>query len=155
MIITSRDPYTGDFRTSASIHVLPLDKKDSQELFYKVIGQGKNVEHNRNIEELLYEWKGVPLALNQIGSYVQRAQLDLEKFVRLYAKEAPRIHRVKDLYDEYPHSIATAFSVRQLDSDAKAILQAMCFFDPDKIPNELIESSLERSSFNSIVSEFE
>jgi hypothetical protein len=59
-------------------------------------------------------------------------------------------------YDEYPHSIATAFAVDQLDPDEKAMMLATCYFEPGNIPKESIRSSFDDgSAFSSIESELE
>ena len=156
IIVTSRNPYTASFRACASISVLPLNMEESVELFYNEIGRSQAPQRNLKIEKLLDDWKGVPLAINQMSSFITRVQMDLDKFVKLYSKSAPQLLRKANLYDEYPHSVATAFATEQLQEEPKAILHAMCFFDPDRIPCEVIQSSFdaetgdEEPDFNSV-----
>jgi hypothetical protein len=156
IIITQRNPYNAKFRTSASMEVRPLDLQDSMALFYKIIGQEKKAQHTADIEALFEEWEGVPLALNQIGNFVHRKKMDLQRFLNLYKKNTPRIYGTKNEYDEYPYSIVTAFAVQELDDRAKALLYAMCFLDPDNVPSELLLSNFDDDEpFNTIESEFE
>lgn len=120
-------------------------------LFYDEVGQVKSDEYNENIEKLIQSWMGVPLAINQMSSYISRVGMDLNRFVKTYSKSATRLFREGNIYAEYPHSVATAFATEQLDTEPKAILQALCFFDPDQIPNELLQSGLDNGrGFNSI-----
>ncbi|KAK4207970.1 hypothetical protein QBC37DRAFT_454147, partial [Rhypophila decipiens] len=163
IIVTSRNPYTASFRACASISVMPLNMEESVSLFYDEVGGGSpcpKEKRNPSIEKLLEEWKGVPLAINQMSSFIARVHMDLDKFVRLYSKNAPRLLEKANLYEEYPHSVATAFATEQLQPDAKAIMHAMCFFDPDRIPCEVIQSSfdleeMEDEGFNSIMCEMD
>ncbi|KAK4182102.1 hypothetical protein QBC35DRAFT_550097 [Podospora australis] len=161
IVVTSRNPYTASFRACASINVLPLNMEESIKLFYNEIGRSQLPPQNPKIEKLLGDWKGVPLAINQMSSFITRVQMDLDKFVKLYSKSAPQLLQKANLYDEYPHSVASAFATEQLQEEPKAILHAMCFFDPDRIPCEVIQSSFdmdmedEEPGFNSIVCEWD
>lgn len=158
IIVTSRNPYTASFRACASISVLPLSMEESVNLFYDEVGRSRLSERNPRIEKLLGEWRGVPLAINQMSSFITRVRMDLDKFVKLYYTSAFRLLQKANLYEEYPHSVATAFATEQLEQDPKAIMHAMCFFDPDRIPCEVIHSSFEPEEpqgFNSIMCEME
>lgn len=158
IIVTSRNPYTASFRACASISVLPLNMEESVNLFYDEVGRSHVAQQNPRIEKLLEDWKGVPLAINQMSSFITRVRMDLDQFVKLYHRSAPRLLQKANLYEEYPHSVATAFATEQLQQDPKAIMHTMCFFDPDRIPSEVIQSSLdleETRGFNSIMCEME
>lgn len=120
-------------------------------LFYDEVGQSQSEHHNERIAALIQSWMGFPLAINQMSSYVSRVGMDLNRFVKIYHKSAARLFGEENIYAEYPHSVATAFATQQLDTEAKAILQALCFFDPDQIPNELLHTGLDNGrGFNSI-----
>lgn len=156
IIVTSRNPFAASFRACGKIQVCGLSLEDSMNLFYNEVGRPEVNQHNEHIEELLQSWMGVPLAINQMGSFINRVGMDLERFVKLYSMSAARLFQKANLYEEYPHSVATAFATQQLEYDAKAILQAFCFFDPDRISSELIQSSFDvGAGFNSIRWEIE
>lgn len=151
IIVTSRDPFAASFRACCQIEVLGLNPEDSIKLFYDEVGQVKSDERNERIEALIQSWRGVPLAINQMSSYISRVGMDLNRFVKIYSKSAARLFGEENIYAEYPHSVATAFATQQLDTEAKAILQALCFFDPDQVPNELLQSGLDSGrGFNAI-----
>lgn len=156
MIVTCRSPYTASFRACSSIQVCPLSLEDSRNLFYDEVGRAKFTQHNHQVEAVLESWKGVPLAINQMSSYIRRLGVDLNRFVKLYSNSAALLFQETNLYEDYPHSIATAFATHQLEPEAEAILKALCFFDPDHIPCELIQSSFDGGAgFNSIQLEME
>ncbi|KAG9254382.1 uncharacterized protein F5Z01DRAFT_687070 [Emericellopsis atlantica] len=96
-----------------------------------------------------------------MSSFITRVQMDLDTFVKLCSTSAPQLLQKTNLYDECPHSVATAFATEQLQEKPKAILHAMCFFDPDRIPCEVIQSSFdldredEEPVFNSIMCEWD
>ncbi|TPX09495.1 uncharacterized protein E0L32_009238 [Thyridium curvatum] len=153
IIVTTRDPFTANFRASDRISVLPLNMKESKNLFYDEIGRSPIPQQNPRIEKLLGEWEGVPLAINQMSSFITRLGMDLDQFVKLYDTSKPRLLQ-KEGYEEYPHSVATAFATEQLQQNPKAVMHAMCFFDPDRIPCEVIQSSFdsdETQGFNSVM----
>ncbi|KAI1764173.1 TPR-like protein [Hypoxylon sp. FL1150] len=143
IVITSRSPYVSDFQGAVSYELPSLSQNESTELFYKICGEARKKQHSRKMEEVLAEWKGVPLALYHIGSYISRTHLDLSRFMMLYQQSAAKIHQAKYCTDGYPHSIATAFSIGELEGDMKAVLRALCYFDPDGIPNELLQSNFD------------
>lgn len=143
IIITSRNPYVSEFRDSVSLNLPPLSRKESRDLFYKVCGEDRAKEHDEEMEAVLEEWECLPLALYHIGGYINRMHLDIRRFPNLYQQPATRIYRTKYCTDEYPHSIAAAFSTDDLEGDMKTVLRALCYFDPDDIPNELLHSNFD------------
>ncbi|XXH04302.1 hypothetical protein Hte_010716 [Hypoxylon texense] len=143
IIITSRNPYASEYPGSKSLNLPPLSQNESRDLFYKVCGIDRERQHNEEMKELLEEWNGLPLALYHIGSYIRRAHLDIGHFLNLYRQAAARIHQTKFCADRYPHTIATAFSTRELFFNLKTTLAALCYFDPASIPNDLLSSNFD------------
>ena len=142
IIMTTRSPYIAKFRDSSSIELKPLSSTESEALFYRIVGDGRNVQPTGIMNDLLAEWNGHPLALFQMGKIISRSNIDLHRFAKLYHESASDIHQSKNLDDEYPHTIATAFSIRELEPDTKAFLTMLCCLDPDSIPKEIVLSSL-------------
>ena len=64
--------------------------------------------------------------------------MDIPGFLKVYQKSAGKIYQLKDCAVEYRNSIATAFSIGELQGDMKVLLRALCFFDPDKIPTDVL-----------------
>ncbi|KAI0457680.1 TPR-like protein [Xylaria acuta] len=156
VISTSRSPYMSEFCTSTSLHLDPLSRADSLGLFYNIIGDVFKDQHSQEIDDILDEWKGVPLALNHVGNFISRMHIDLKRFVKTYRRSTARILSTRYDMDAYPHSIATAFSVSELEGPARRLLQILCFLDPADISDELFLSSFdEERPFNSIETELE
>lgn len=83
------------------------------------------------------------MALYHIGSYISRLHIDLRRFLNLYKRSAANLYQSKSFAEEYPHSIATAFSIGQLEGDMKSLLEILCYFDPDAIPTRLLLSNFD------------
>ncbi|KAK4200760.1 hypothetical protein QBC40DRAFT_264763 [Triangularia verruculosa] len=146
IIVTSRNPYTAESRArEVRFEVAPLDSEDSVLLFYKIIGYDKRSQHSQRMDSLLQDWRGVPLAIDQMGSLIRRRGLNLDKFVEIYSKHTARLLQEGNVYNDYSYSVATTFATQHLDRHGKALLQVMCFLDPDAIPGELIDLGVSRS----------
>lgn len=143
IVMTSRSPYIAQFRGSTPLPLSPLSQDESKQLFYNIVGWDKCHQNAQEIDEILSEWKGVPLALYQIGSYISRLHIDVKRFINLYKRSAANLYRSKGFAEEYPHSIATAFSVGQLEGDMKSLLEILCYLDPDEIPTQLLLSNFD------------
>ncbi|KAI0400853.1 TPR-like protein [Xylaria palmicola] len=143
IIMTSRSPYIAQFRGSRPLPLSPLSQDDSKQLFYNIVGWNKCQQNAQEIDEILSEWKGVPLALYHIGSYISRLHIDVKRFINLYKRSAAGLYQSKGFAEEYPHSIATAFSVGQLEGDMKSLLEILCYLDPDGIPTQLLLSNFD------------
>jgi hypothetical protein len=143
IIMTSRSPYIAQFRGSIPLQLSPLSQVESKELFYCIVGRDKCEQHAQEIDEILSEWKGVPLALYHIGSYISRLHIDIKRFIVIYKQSAANLYQSKSFAEEYPHSIATAFSVGQLEGDMKSLLEILCYLDPDGIPTQLLLSNFD------------
>ncbi|KAJ3577502.1 hypothetical protein NPX13_g3068 [Xylaria arbuscula] len=156
VISTSRSPYMLEFCAATSLHLDSLSRVDSLDLLRKIIGDGFKDQHTQEFEEILDEWKGVPLALNHVGNFISRMHIDLNRFVKTYRRSTAKILSTRHDMDAYPHSIATAFSVTELDGPSRSLLQILCFLDPADISDELFLPSFdEEKSLSSIGTDFE
>lgn len=154
VILTSRDPYldTVDLGDLEKIKIQPLNQQESLSLFYKVAEKNENTQHGRLFDKVFAEWGGVPMAINLMGVLVRNNFHSLDDFSTLYQKSFHIIHAHTNAYDSYPHSLANAFSVENLDMKARSILQSLSYFDPDSIPGDIIYSSFQGCSVFDIVS---
>ncbi|KAI1357580.1 TPR-like protein [Xylaria arbuscula] len=156
VISTSRSPYMLEFCAATSLHLDSLSRVDSLDLLRKIIGDGFKDQHTQEFEEILDEWKGVPLALNHVGNFISRMHIDLNRFVKTYRRSTAKILSTRHDMDAYPHSIATAFSVTELDGPSRSLLQILCFLDPADISDELFLPSFdEEKSLSSIGTDLE
>lgn len=144
MILTSRDPFTSfESQISHSLRVEPLCKGQSYELFCKTTRYGTGTNCPPQLNRFLDQWGGMPIALAQIGGYIRENQLPLKDFIEIYEQCASQLHAQKPDTWQYKHSIATAFSIDQLDAQSKEVLCTLTFFDPERIPHELLVRSFD------------
>jgi hypothetical protein len=157
VILTSRDPFTSfKSQITHSLRVEPLSKEQSYELFCEATGHDANTQCPHQLNNFLDEWGGIPIALAQIGGFVRENDLTWKDFIEIYAENAPLLHAHKMDIWQYEHSIATAFSIDRLDAQAKGLLWALTFFDPERIPNELLMLAFHNgTSFITLKNKFE
>lgn len=139
VILTSRDPFTSfESQISHSIRVEPFCKGQSYELFCKTTCYDTRTSCPPQLNHFLDQWGGMPIALAQIGGYIRENQLSLKDFIGIYthAQSASQLHAQKPDTWQYKHSIATAFSIDQLDAQSKEVLCALTYFDPERIPHK-------------------
>ncbi|CEI68080.1 unnamed protein product [Fusarium venenatum] len=138
IIITTRSHTTAECWSAVTLQIPPLSPECCKELFYSISGKHKIRQHNQQMDAVMREWEGVPLALNHIGSYISSRRLSIEQFLKIYHDYAYEIYRSKYGKRKYPHSIATAFSVSKVEGSNKLLLQSLCFLDPDRIPTDIL-----------------
>lgn len=79
---------------------------------------------------------GSPLALATVGGYLGPSKQSLRKFLDHYKSTRFSESTVKP----YDLTLATVFDValRELDDDARGVLEILAFLNPDEIPEEIL-----------------
>src|SRR5258708_9702277 len=86
---------------------------------------------------------GLPLALDQVGAYVQETPCSLADYLKLYqTRGAELLKRRGEVVIDHPASVVTTWSisfekVEQANAAAAALLRVCAFLHPDAIPEEL------------------
>jgi hypothetical protein len=90
---------------------------------------------------------GLPLALSQIAGVIMRQQISFGEFLQIYGEMQNR----QDLYGSkvgglginsgYPHTIASVWAFDQLSPEALMLLNVLCMYSPDEIPENLLRPS--------------
>src|SRR5258708_6274038 len=94
--------------------------------------------------ELVAAMDGLPLALDQVGAYVQETPCSLADYLKLYqTRRAELLKRRGEVVIDHPASVATTWSiacekVEQANAPAAALLRLCAFLHPDAIPEELL-----------------
>ena len=90
-----------------------------------------------SLSELTVEkLSGLPLAIVQVASAIQRRQLSFAEFLEFYLEETFR----RDIYlsqNNLERPIWTVFAFGDLSSKALAMLHIHCFPNPDSIPESI------------------
>lgn len=98
------------------------------------------------LDELIGEFNGLPLALEQAGAYIVRMKSSFRNYLSAYrVRGLELLEKIQPVVGKYPKSVATTwllnFEVVEKISPASAdLLRVSAFLGPDKIPFELIGS---------------
>jgi hypothetical protein len=147
ILITSRNALFPESYITLSLSLQPFSEIDSREFFLRVIGVQNIDGLQTEIDTLLRSWDGLPLALSQMGNIIREDSMPLTEFCQLYNENASDLLQEKgsDRWN-YEHSVATAFSVAYLKDESKTLIRSLTFFDPDKIPQDIIKRSFKHES---------
>lgn len=96
---------------------------------------------------LVAQMDGLPLALDQVGAYVQETSCSLLTYLDLYqTRQAELLRRRGEMILDHPTSVATTWSlsfekVERANSAAAELLRRCAFLHPDAIPEELFQEN--------------
>ncbi|KXX76298.1 hypothetical protein MMYC01_205329 [Madurella mycetomatis] len=141
VLITSRDPLAKRlFSTySAGLDVESLNDTDGGALLLRLTESEESTEEDAesSARKISHNLAGLPLAISQMASIIRRQDLSLSEFLSIYedANDRAALYSVK--YNAgpnaYRYSIATVWAFEKLSQDAKALLKAISFMDPDRV----------------------
>jgi len=137
---------------AASIEVEQMNLQEGTLLLLrraKLLDMDAPLDHaqiaDRAVAELIVkEMDGLPLALVQVGAYVEETGCSLADYLRLYATHRKELlARRSRLFFDYPETVATTWSlsfqqVEQANPAAADLLRLCAFLAPDAIPEELL-----------------
>lgn len=93
---------------------------------------------------------GLPLALDQVGAYIEETKCSLSDYVQLYQQRRSQLLERRGYSSlDHPTSIQTTLSlafeqVQQRDSIAKEVLYLCAFLAPEAIPEEVLMIGISR-----------
>ncbi|MFL5629515.1 MAG: tetratricopeptide repeat protein, partial [Ktedonobacteraceae bacterium] len=91
---------------------------------------------------------GLPLALDQVGAYIEETGCSLSEYLTLYqTRRKDLLKRQSGLPTDYLETVATTWSIsfqkiKQANSTAAALLQLCAFLAPDAIPLNILTEGL-------------
>lgn len=147
ILITSRDPLAKNlFSTQPSgLDLEPFSDDEGSALLTKLT-QAAGVEEDMAAKHINERLGGLPLAISQMASVIQRQYLSLAEFLEIYEdrSEHAQLHGMKfDLSTKnYPHSMSTVWAFEKLSPSAKSLLNLIAFLDPDGIQEQLLSDAL-------------
>jgi hypothetical protein len=85
---------------------------------------------------------GLPLALNEIATYIKQQKITLDEFLPLYKRHQKRIHGIRPSAFDHTFTIATLWkmALEKLTGDAAILLRLVAFLDPDVIDEAMLQS---------------
>jgi NB-ARC domain len=145
VLITSRDFNVARHPADAGFHVRPFEEEIGCRMLLNLLEldpeSTSNQEDARAIANIL---GGLPLAINQMGSFVSQRKLPLQDFLPLYERNAAKIDARKSRLTQYEHTLSTVWeiSLTRLSGDSYHLQKLLAFFDPDSVDEAmLIEGS--------------
>ncbi len=89
--------------------------------------------------EIVIEMDGLPLALDQVGAYIESSQCSLSDYLRLFRSSQVRLLDERDTHADHPLSVAKTFALaferlEQNNPAAAELLTVCAFLAPDAIP---------------------
>src|SRR5262249_3499561 len=93
------------------------------------------------------ELGGLPLALDQVGAYLEETGCDLDTYLQVYQQHRIELlNERRSLVNDHPDPVATTRDisfqrVKQRNPAAAELLSLCAFFAPDAIPEEILTGS--------------
>jgi tetratricopeptide (TPR) repeat protein len=143
VIITSRNDIWQRIANKVSIKTFSRD--ESIKFLFKRTGQQDKASAHRLAEEL----GDLPLALEQVGAYIEETGRTLSSYVELFCTHCRDLLKSQLALNDYPATVATTWdlSVQQVGKespDAVSLLNLFCFLSPDGIPHMLLAGKNDR-----------
>ncbi len=141
VLITSRDFNAAHSPAGAGFHVQPLDDEIGSELLLHFVGLDSKafLNHERAIA-INRALGGLPLALNQMGSFISQRKVSLEDFLPLYERNSAKIDARKSRLTHYEHTLSTVWemSLSKLAGPPAHLQKLLAFLEPDAIDEQVL-----------------
>ena len=143
ILITSRDPLAKTqtyFHSSEGVDVEPFETGDCASWLRKLTNYNKTPEDIELSEVIAEKLSNLPLAISQIAGAILRQNLTFSEFLDYYKQESFRAQIYQSDYKHMQRPIWTTFAFEGLSAEAAALLNVICFLDPDSIHESLFTS---------------
>lgn len=146
VLVTSRDPLAKTLFSASSLGVDlgPLSDEDGGALLLRLTESDDSPEEDAEsiARSISHDFAGLPLALTQMAGIIRRNDLSLSEFLSLYQEEEERTALYSSKFNTgaavYQHSIATVWAFEKLSEEAKVLLRAASFLDPDMMQESIL-----------------
>ncbi|KAK3936100.1 TPR-like protein [Diplogelasinospora grovesii] len=97
-------------------------------------------EHAEHALAISRAFGGLPLALTQIGGFINERSLALEDFLALYEKQSAKIDARKAPDSDYEYTLSTVWnmSFERLSGTSTYLFNLLTFFEPDCISEDIL-----------------
>ncbi|GAB1201379.1 hypothetical protein APSETT444_010771 [Aspergillus pseudonomiae] len=136
ILITTRDFNASLHPASQGIYVNVFDTRMGTEALQRLLGP---IYHDTNntplVSELNKTLGGLPLALNQISSYIRQQKMSIKDFLVLYQNNRDKLHKRRPAAFDYQHTIGTVWklALEKLTGNAAVLQRLLAFLDPEAI----------------------
>jgi tetratricopeptide (TPR) repeat protein/transcriptional regulator with XRE-family HTH domain len=151
LLLTTRAQATGRIASS-----LPVEKLEIRESMLLLLRRAKLLEADEpldntsritraQVQRIVHELDGLPLALDQAGVYIEEVGCSLAEYLTVYEqRRSGLLKRQSKLSSiDYPYTVASTWSLsfEQVEQECPAaaeLLRLCAFLDPDAIPETII-----------------
>ena len=150
-MLTTRNSQIAFEKAADAFQVEPFNDTEGSEILLRLTHldpqSSTNQDMSRNIAHAL---GGLPLALSQIGGFINQRKIPLKDFLPLYQRNASKIDAKKTGITDYEHSLSTVWeiSLSKLDGSAYMLQGLLAFLDPDKIDEVVLTEGSKNTGLN-------
>ncbi|XXG95595.1 hypothetical protein Hte_001863 [Hypoxylon texense] len=147
ILITSRNPSYAYQVTADGIKMPPFTLAEATKLVENILVTGSHSLQAGQAENVASALHCHPLAVSQMATFIVESQFPIEKFLTTYSRR-DTAHQLQGVYSDspwYPMPVAKTFdlAITRLDERSLSALDTLSFFDPDKIPVDLLTRDLD------------
>ena len=141
ILLTSRDFSAANNPASRGYHVRPFNDENGAQFLLKLLAYDENsLESKDYAMKIAKMLGGLPLAINQIASFISQRRLPLKDFPALYERNSTKIDARKSRLTQYEHTLSTVWelSLSRLSGNAAHLQSLMAFLNPDMIDEKML-----------------
>lgn len=140
VLVTTRNHTLSFEPCGVGIEISTFATHEGSVLLLHLLNRSQTSDSTESAYELSKRLSGHALAIYQIAGLIQSRAWSIADFVKMYDKNAKRVHHVS----QGKRSLGTVWqlSFDSLDTESSKVLGVLSFLDPDSIPQVLFESEL-------------
>ncbi len=145
VIVTSQNPASGYELARKGAGILPFLPTEGNDFFQTLLPYNLSAEEDQAATNIVSALGCHPLAINQMASFILGSQCSILALEEMHARrqESLELQQVDCTSPWYSNTVAATFdlSIEKLSDAAGLTLELLAFFDPDKIPEDLLSSN--------------
>jgi tetratricopeptide (TPR) repeat protein/transcriptional regulator with XRE-family HTH domain len=151
LLLTTRAQATGSIASGLSVE--KMETRESMLLLLrraKLLASDEPLDNTSRktrtqIQRIVHELDGLPLALDQAGAYIEEVGCSLAEYLTIYEQRRLDLlkRQSKLAFSDYPYTVASTWSLsfEQIEQECPAaadLLRLCAHLDPDAIPESII-----------------
>lgn len=136
VLLTTQNSQVAFENAADALQVEPFSDTEGSDVLLRLTHLDLQSTTNQYLSQTIaHTLGGLPLALSQIGGFINQRRIPLKEFLPLYHRNATKTDAKKTSITDYEHSLNTVWemSLSKLDSSAYMLQGLLAFLDPDKI----------------------
>lgn len=141
VIITCRSQSLATKRAAEVMHLQCFAAERCVDVLYSLTGLQPSSESDAAAaQELVRLLDGFPLAMVQIGEFINNRGCSYEELLPIYKKSAGKIFARTGAPVQYGHTLATVWddAFQRLPCESRVLLSILSFFNPELIPEGML-----------------